>query len=405
MSGFSTRLKKVKYEVTIFLVLLRLPRMKPHIPTLVLIVLFASSCKKDVTENPSVAEFKNAFSQTGNQVANRLIAVADGIIIIGTSTIGGESHLQLVKTDFNGNELWTKELSSETTGFGIRPTSDGNLILIGTKTLSTDNQDAFLAKTDLNGNVIWEKTFGDIMVEQAKDVIELSHGGYVFVGVTQSMGPGVAALYVVRTDADGNEVWSKEFGGSGLDSGSELVQTSTIEIKLLGFTHSFGAGDRDIYLQTISADGDSLASFTYGGAGYEESQAIALTDDGGTIMCNHSASEDPTHKLWATKLDADNQVVWQQEFGGLTEHEGGEGALADSQGNYVFIGRTNSFGNDEQVYFIKTNANGNVLEELNFGEVGDQRGNDIIEYNGSYYICGTSTVNGDSDVLLIKRPM
>ena len=365
---------------------------------------FFTSCSKDKGVFPDLVPtvVDTVYSMVGNQTTNRIITTDDGVFIIGTSTVGNTSKALLIHTNFVGNICWIKELEAGTNGTGIRHLSDGNLLISGSKTDS--DQDAFLSKLTPEGNIIWQRTFGGPMTEIAKDVIELEDGSLMLIGTTQSFGAGPISMYTIKTDANGNELWSRTFGGIGADGGSELVQVDGFEVLLLGFTSSFGAGDRDIYLQGVSTDGDSLSAFTFGGAGYEESQAIQRTSDGGFVMSNHSASADPTHKLWATRVDANYQVVWEQEFGAL-EHEGGEGVLADSEGNFVFLGRTNSFGNDEQVYFIKTDVDGNVLEELNFGDEGDQRGNDIIEDNGSYFICGTSTVNGNSDVLLIKRPM
>lgn len=367
-------------------------------------VLLLSGCKYDVEEE-EVPEFNLTFPIAGNQEANRLIALSDGVIMVGTSAIGTDKRLLLLKTDFSGNEVWQKTLDIGTEGFRIKPTSDGNLLLSGSITLPAGDKDLLLIKTDLNGNVIWQKHFGGVQNDIGRDGIELQNGDLMMIGTTQSSGPGVGSMYVVKTDASGNELWSRTFGGDGLDGGTELIQMNSVEVMLLGFTNSFGAGDRDLYLQGVSTDGDSLGSFLIGGAGYEEAQSFQLTSDGGFVMCNHSASNEPNHSLLATRLNPNLQTVWETEYGTLTAHEGGEGVLADSEGNYVFLGRTNSFGNDEQVYFIKTDANGNTLEELNFGADGDQRGYDIIEHNGSYYICGTSIINGDADILLIKRPM
>lgn len=319
--------------------------------------------------------------------------------------MGDPKEAFLWKTDFSGNVLWQRNLGQGTEGWSIKRTSDNALILAGTINSQAGDKNVRLMKLDLNGNTFWQQQFGGTMDDMGRDVIELQNGGFMIIGLTQSFGAGPVSMFVIKTDSNGDEIWSRTFGGNGIDGGSELLELDGFEVLLLGFTSSFGAGDRDIYLQSVSTDGDSLASFTFGGSGYEESQAIQPTTDGGFVMSNHSASTDPTHKLLATKLDANRQVVWEQEFGGLTEHEGGEGVLADSEGNYVFLGRSNSFGNAEQIYFIKADANGNVLEELNFGADGDQRGTDLIENNGSYYILGTSTVDGNTDVTLIKRPM
>ncbi len=382
----------------------RSSRVKSLFLPLFLVGFFISGCDKNPT-GQILLEFEKTFSLAGNQEVNRVIAVSDGIIIIGTTVQSGMTHAFLLKTDFSGNLLWQKEFELGTEGFGIKHTSDNKLILVGSFTNQTGNRDFHLSKTDLNGNLIWQKEFGGVYSDQGKDVIELQSGGFMLIGITQSFGLGPASLYVVRTDANGNEAWSRTFGGDGIDGGSELIEVNGFEVMLLGFTSSFGAGDRDIYLQRVSVDGDSLWSATYGGSGYEESQAFQRSSDGGYVMSNHTASEEPNHSLMATRLDAGGTVIWQQEFGTPTAHEGGEGMLVDSEGNFIFLGRTNSFGFDEQVYFIKTNLDGNLIEERNFGAEGNQQGIDIIEADNAYFIVGRSNVGGEMDILLIKRPL
>jgi hypothetical protein len=373
-----------------------------------LIALFIScgflfcGCKKDAPV-ASLPQFEKTFPLPGNQEVNRIISISDGIIIIGTTVNSGNSNAFLLKTDFSGNTIWQKDFEPGSEGFGLKCTYDNSLILIGSLTDQTGNRDFQLTKTDLNGNIIWQKQFGGLYSDQAKDVVALENSGFMMIGITSSFGAGAASMYVVRTDASGNEVWSRTFGGSGIDGGSELLQVNGFEVMLLGFTSSFGAGDRDIYLQKVSVNGDSLWSSTYGGSSYEESQAFAQTADGGFVMSNHTASEEPNHSLMTSRLDAGGTTIWQQEFGTPAAHEGGEGMLVDSEGNFIFLGRTNSFGNDEQIYFIKTDADGNVLDELNFGGEGDQTGTDIVEVGNAYFIAGRSTVAGDTDILLMKR--
>lgn len=384
----------------------RSSQMKPILCTLLGLCLFVFGCKQPPT-NDDLPQFEIEFAQVGNQEANRLIAVDDGIIMIGTSTIGNSDHLLLQKTDFSGILQWQRTYSEGTRGFGISPTLDGNLMVVGGITDESGDMNMLVAKTDMEGQVLWQNDFGGPLTDFGRDVQPfVSQGQTLLLGTTQSFGSGVASIYLVCIDIDGNEVWSKTYGGIGLDGGSELESSDPLWPVILGFTESFGAGGRDIYLQGIDQVGDSTWSTTIGGLGYEESQAISrLHNESGFILSSHSDSNEPSHLLHATKVNGTGEVVWEKEFGTAIAHEGGEGVLSDSDGNYVFLGRTNSFGNDEQVYFIKTDSDGNVLEELNFGEEGDQRGNDIIEYNGAYYICGSSLRNGDSDVLLIKRAM
>ena len=376
-----------------------------HLALLTFIVsFFVYGCNQNPIDDfpPS---FEKTYTESSNQQANRLISVSDGILICGTSITGTTKHAFVLKADFGGKQLWKREYDTGSEGFGIKYLDDNSILIVGSLLTASQEKNLWLAKLSQDGSLLWQQNFGGTSSDTGRDVIELENGGFMLIGTTGSFGAGSADMFVVKTDADGNETWSRTFGGAELDGGSELIQTSSFEVALLGFTGSFGAGDRDIYLQTVSTDGDSLASFTIGGNGYEESQAIARTSDGGFVLSNHSASQEPLHSVLATRLNANFQTEWEFEFGTNSAHEGGEGVLADSEGTFVFIGRTNSFGNEEQVYLIKTNSAGEILEELDYGEVGDQRGNDIIEHDGSYYICGTSTVNGNSDVFFIKRPM
>lgn len=342
---------------------------------------------------------------SGDQTGNRLIGVEDGIVIIGTTNSTTNSNILLMKVDFNGQKVWERHIVSGSEGFGIKQMQDGNFLLSGSVSASIYNKDVLLVVTDRDGHVLMQRTFGGVLNDIGRDAIELPNGDIMILGTSSSFGPGVASMYVICTEPNGNMIWSRTFGGYGVDGGSELLQKNGVEILLLGFTDSFGAGNRDIYLQGVSVEGDSLASFTFGGPDYEESQSFAITANGGLVMCNHTASSDPDHNMMATALDANYGVIWEQEFGGLAHHDGGEGMLIDGHGNYLFLGRTNSYSQEEQVLLVKTNPDGHILEELSIGGEGDQRGNDIIEHLGYYYICGTSNVGGDSDVLLIKLPM
>ncbi len=371
------------------------------VPILGVLLVFLA-CSKAPEPEPQISHFEKTFPMQGNQEGNCITNGFQSFYITGTSTSGSNSSALILKLNRSGEIVWQKEIGTTHKGSSLICTGDDNLLLIGTSSES-GNQDVFLAKLSPNGDIIWESRFGGVFADQGKDVIELEDGSYMLIGTTQSFGTGAASMFVVRTDSDGNEIWSRTFGGDALDGGSELVQINPNEVMLLGFTESFGAGGRDIYLQTVSTDGDSLWSATYGGSGYEESQAICKTFTG-YAMCNHSASEEPNHSLFATKIDASGFVEWEHHFGTTTDHEGGEAILEDYDGSFVFVGRTNSFGNDEQVYFIKTDANGNILEELNFGSDGDQRGNDIAQGANDYLIAGTSTVNGDSDIIMIVHP-
>jgi len=376
--------------------------------TIILSALLAfalTGCDPDEVLVEDVPEFEKVFQSSGSQEAHRMVVIGDELFIVGTSQTAGESSVLLMRTDFNGNVRSTKMLATAINGegTGIIHTSDGHLVIVGNQQTSNVKH-ILLMKVDLEGNTIWSREFGGIFNDVGKDVIQLTDGGFMLIGTTSSFSQGVADMYVIRTDGEGNELWSRAFGSNGYEGGSELLQINASEVMLLGFTEGFGTGQRDQWLLSVSTDGDSLWSTTVGGTGYEESQGIARTADGGLVLCGHSASIDPVHAMHGLKLNMDGTIMWEHHFGSPQLHDGGQGILVDADGNILFVGRSDRADLTEDMYIVKTDGAGIILSEEQIGEEGYQWATDAAESPTAHFILGTSMLNGDGDIMLVKRP-
>ena len=179
----------------------------------------------------------------------------DGYILIGTTaSFGDNNDVWLIKTDEQGNKEWDKTLGGNLfdRGYAIQQTVYGGYIIVGwTNSFGDGNYNVWLIKTDSQGNEEWNRPFGGSNSDRGYSVQQTTDGGYIITGETKSFGNGESDLWLIKTDAQGDEEWNKPFGGSDFDRGYAVQQTENDEYVITGWTKSFGNGNNDAWLIKI----------------------------------------------------------------------------------------------------------------------------------------------------------
>jgi hypothetical protein len=277
----------------------------------------------------------------------------------GYITVGGtNANVLILKTDSLGNTLWTREYGGPTFdgGICIQMTSDGGYIIVGGT--SSSGGDVYLLKTDSLGDTLWTRTYGGADNEGGVSVQQTSDSGYIIAG-TRSIGPGMADIYVIKTDSLGDTLWTKIFGGIWQEEGRSVQKTADGGYIIAGTTRSFGASNGDVYVVKTDSLGDTLWTKMYGGLGVDNGRSIQQTSDGGYIITG-STEFWGAIDLYLVKTNSFGDTLWTKTFGD-TAREVGRSVQQTSDGGYIIVGSTESFGaGGEDVYLIKAAGDGTV---------------------------------------------
>jgi len=354
-------------------------------------------------------------------------ATDDGHYILAgnycTPATGGD--IMLVKLDDTaGDFLWTQTYggSLDDQGLAVQQTSDGGYIVTGaTKSYGAGNWDVFLLKMDANGDSLWMKTYGGTRSDGSWAVFQTADGGYFIAASTESYGAGASDIWLLRTDADGDTLWTKTYGGTGHDAiWPEDLKWTLVKARptpvdggciIATFSNSFGDGDYDMWLLKTDADGDTLWTKFYGGPEDElgHFMDIRVTLDGGYIVAgstySYGVGTPAENNVYLVKTDEKGDIQWTKTYGGLEEDEGFV-VQQTTDGGYILSTYSYSYGaGGSDIYLIRTDENGDIRWTKAIGGASNEAGRILIQTADGGYIAGGSTHSygaGQADAYVVK---
>ncbi len=353
---------------------------------------------------------------------------------------------------------WQKTLggTGDERGYAIQQTMGGGYIVAGTMS-SNDGDvsgyhggvtDIWIVKLNVDGNIEWQKalggTSGDYILNK-NSIQQTTDGGYIVAGFTWSNDGDVSGnhdgfdIWIVKLSAVGNIEWQKALGGSGNEISNAIQQTMDGGYIVAGYTnsndgdvsgiHGSGSGtySDDYWIIKLSAEGNIEWQKALGGSGYEISNAIQQTMDGGYIVAGYTSSNDGDvsgnhgiSDIWIVKLSAVGNIEWQKALGG-TDNDQGYAIQQTTDGGYIVAGYTSSIDGDVsgnhgtgytyEYWIVKLSAEGNIEWQKALGGSGNEISNAIQQtMDGGYIVAGyTSSNDGDvsgnhgiSDIWIVK---
>jgi hypothetical protein len=314
-------------------------------------------------------------TNNGKDLLYKVINTNDGgYAFCGYSTNNGigNDDAYFMKMDANGNVLWSKYWggAGKDRAQDIIQTSDGGFAIAGyTTTAPAAYYDAFLIKTNSSGDTTWVKRYGTGGFDDANTLVQHPDGGFVLGGQSTNGGTGLD-MYMVRTDAGGNQLWTRKFGTMGTDNIEHIIRQSDGTYILTGGTDGPGLGGNDGSLVKTDSGGTVIWSKIYGGNSQDDFHQVYKTNDGGFLMSGTSRSSGALEpNMWLMKTNSSGDSTWSKTYGG-DNHDHGYSAVQTADGGYIFVGYTSSFGfNGEDAYVVKTNSAGNIGNYLTYASV------------------------------------
>jgi hypothetical protein len=332
--------------------------------------------------------WSRTYGGPGYEEARSFQVMADGGYIVAgwtTSFGAGQEDVYIVRTDAEGNLIWQKTFGGpgDDRAYSIQPTTDGGYVIAGRYGDPTSQAwSAYVIKIDADGNELWSHTYGHKRRSGARDIQQTSDGGYIVAGWTGwDLHDSTNDVYLIRIDSAGNVRWSSTYGGPRWQKAHTVEETADGGFLVAGLTTAKDTG-LDAYLLKTDAFGRRQWARSLAIKGWDEFYDVRATEDGGYVITGGTQSKGKMNP-WVFKLNDQGRILWRRVYAGELGYAWSIEPLAT--GEYVFAGKTSHTRMEGQDLAVSAiDAKGNWLWTRKLG--GD-------EYDAARYVRRTPSGN------------
>jgi hypothetical protein len=346
--------------------------------------------------------WERIYGGSGQDVARSLAPTPDGGYIVA-GYYNGTSFIYLIKTDVDGKLQWSQQIEAGAPGssaeaFAVLATRDTGYIIAGyvdEDATGPSDRDIYLLKTDAFGNKLWDRTFGGNMDDEARAMKELADGSLVLTGF-QSYANGKENVFALKTDSEGNLVWFNTYGQQEYRRrGHSIVAIPNGDFIIAGESKATlsAVDDKDVLALRINGNGvlvwnnDYSLSGALGNEQDDEARSVTRTADGSFVLAGITKAESPIAQGFLLKIDENGSLtpIWQKFFPSDNFY-----ALASGGAHFFATGYRSSANNLDNVVLLKLDADGTVVCEAVVGRGGPSAGFALVPVRGGAVIAGSS---------------
>jgi len=294
-------------------------------------------------------------------------------------------------------------------GNDLVETNDGDYVIAGWikyQSVRYRDHDLWLLKSDAEGNEIWQRRLGGKSTDRANAIIETSTGNLLVAGETYSFGSGTYDAWLIMLNSNGDILWNRTYGGKGIERAFDLTEASDHGFVFTGFTESPGRGSSDVLIIKIDSSGNQVWKKTYGGKGIDRGYSICrLNGDGFAIAGYTTSNSRGGLDMLILRIDKKGNKLWETTYGGKGDDQA-RSILSIGDSSFAITGGTYSEGSGlEDLIFLKLGRTGKVISKQIYGGKLSDSGLGMSETtDGGFIVTGytESEGSGYKDVWLMK---
>jgi len=253
----------------------------------------------------------------------------------------------------------------------LSETSDSGYVFTGYVSIAapTSHTDVYAGRLAANGDTVWTTNFGGLANDRGYAIRETPDGGYVMAGsYTYVDDTSNMDVYLVKLNALGGIEWERLYGGTGYDEAYDvMVARGDSGFVVAGYTRSFGGYGSDAYLIRTDSAGDTLFTHHYDHTINDKAMSVCETVEG-YVFCGHTQSA-TEYSLLLTKTTTHLEPVWTKGYGGAENDIGMCVRLVPEDFGFIVGGETASFGaGNADGWALRTDMNGDTLWTRTVGD-------------------------------------
>ncbi|MBK8845337.1 MAG: hypothetical protein IPO27_01800 [Bacteroidetes bacterium] len=267
--------------------------------------------------------------------------------------------------------MWSQTIgisSRNETGNAIINTMDGGFAIIGSRTSENNGlKDVYLVRISNEGEELWSHAYGGIYNDEGMAIRETADGGFIIAGYTNSFGNGAADFFLIRTESDGDEVWSTSTG-SALADGSYSIVVDGVNYLAFGYTNAGVHGQRDMVAAKFNDQGTKLWSYNYGSTDNDVCFAACKSNDDNGFILVGSTGALAQQDVMVVKIDGDGTKLWDSTYN-VNLSQFAYSVCPGQLQSYVIAGKSwDASANVSRMFLLKITDNGNKVFYTEYGD-------------------------------------